>query len=393
MSVQKSFVTDKIQNMPPSGIRKFFDVAKEMKDVVSLGVGEPDFETPWNVREEAIYHLEHGRTAYTSNAGSIELRKEIGRYMQRKYDLTYSYDDQILVTVGASEGIDLAMRAVLDPGDEVLVVEPCYVSYRPCVTLAGGVPVSIATKAENDFRLTPEELLAAITPKTKALLLSYPNNPTGTIMGKSDLEKIAAVLREKNILVISDEIYAELTYAEERHTSIAALAGMYEKTLVLNGFSKAYAMTGWRLGYACGPVDVIAAMTKIHQYVIMCASTNAQHAGVEALRNNDNSVEEMRKAYDARRRLLVHGFRAMGMDVFEPLGAFYVFPSIAVSGLQTEEFCTRMLFEEKVAVVPGNAFGDCGAGFVRCSYAYSLEDLRIALGRIETFLEKLEKGR
>ena len=384
-----SFVTKTIQDMPPSGIRKFFDVAKEMKDVVSLGVGEPDFETPWNVREEAIYHLERGRTAYTSNAGSPELRKEIGKYMKRKYALEYDPMKQVLVTVGASEGIDLAMRAVVDSGDEVLIVEPCYVSYRPCVTLAGGVPVGIATKAENDFRLTAEELTAAITPKTKALLISYPNNPTGAIMEKSDLEKIAAVLRDKNILVISDEIYAELTYAENRHVSIATLPGMYDKTLVLNGFSKAYAMTGWRLGYACGPADLIAAMTKIHQYVIMCAATNAQHAAVEALQNNDNSVEEMRKAYDARRRFLVHGFRAMGMDVFEPLGAFYVFPSIQKSGLQTVEFCNRMLFEGKVAVVPGNAFGACGEGFIRCSYAYSLEDLRIALGRIEAFVSAL----
>ena len=392
MTTQKSFVTDKIQNMPPSGIRKFFDVAKAMKDVVSLGVGEPDFKTPWNICEEAIYHLEHGRTTYTSNAGAPELRQEISRYMKRKYELEYDYTNQILVTVGASEAIDLAMRAVLDPGDEVLVVEPCYVSYRPCVELAGGVAVGIATKAENDFRLTPEELLAAITPKTKALLISYPNNPTGAIMEKADLIKIADILRDRDILVISDEIYAELTYAENRHISIATLPGMYEKTLVLNGFSKAYAMTGWRLGYACGPEDLIAAMTKIHQYVIMCAPTNAQHAAVEALRNNDNSVEEMRKAYDQRRRLLIHGFRSMGMDVFEPLGAFYTFPSVAVSGLQTEDFCTRMLFEGKVAVVPGTAFGACGEGFIRCSYAYSLEDLRTALTRIEAFLNTLAKN-
>jgi len=392
MTPNKSFVTDKIQNMPPSGIRKFFDVAKSMQDVVSLGVGEPDFKTPWNICEEAIYHLEHGRTTYTSNAGSIELRQEISRYMKRKYELEYDYTNQILVTVGASEAIDLAMRAVLDPGDEVLVVEPCYVSYRPCVELAGGVAVGIATKAENDFRLTPEELLAAITPKTKALLMSYPNNPTGAIMEKSDLMKIADILRDRDILVISDEIYAELTYAENRHVSIATLPGMYEKTLVLNGFSKAYAMTGWRLGYACGPEDLIGAMTKIHQYVIMCAPTNAQHAAVEALQNNDNSVEEMRKAYDQRRRFLVHGFRAIGMDLFEPLGAFYVFPSVAVSGLQTEDFCTKMLFEGKVAVVPGNAFGSCGEGFIRCSYAYSLDDLRVALTRIEAFLNKLTKN-
>jgi len=383
-----SFVSEKIQAMPPSGIRKFFDVAAEMKDVVSLGVGEPDFKTPWNVREEAIYHLEHGRTIYTSNAGTIELRREISKYMQRRFALEYDFAKEILVTVGASEGIDLVMRAVVEPGDEVIVVEPCYVSYRPCVELAGGVAVSLATKAENDFRLTPEELLAAITPKTKAILLSYPNNPTGAVMERADLEKLAAVLRDKNILVVSDEIYAELTYTDTRHVSIASLPGMYERTLVLNGFSKAYAMTGWRLGYACGPADLIAAMTKIHQFVIMCASTNAQHAAVEALQNNDNSVEEMRKAFDQRRRLLVHSFRGMGMELFEPLGAFYVFPSIASSGLGTEEFCTKMLFEGKVAVVPGSAFGACGDGFIRCSYAYSLDDLRVALGRIEAFMKR-----
>ena len=382
------FVSDKIQAMPPSGIRKFFDVAAEMKDVVSLGVGEPDFKTPWNVREEAIYHLEHGRTIYTSNAGTIELRKEISKYMKRRFALEYDFAKEILVTVGASEGIDLAMRAVVSPGDEVIVVEPCYVSYRPCVELAGGVVVSLATKAENDFRLTPEELLAAITPKTKAILLSYPNNPTGAIMEYADLEKLAKVLRERNILVVSDEIYAELTYTETRHVSIASLPGMYERTLVLNGFSKAYAMTGWRLGYACGPADLIAAMTKIHQFVIMCAPTNAQHAAVEALQSNDSSVAEMRKSFDQRRRFLVHGFRAMGMELFEPLGAFYVFPSIASSGLDTEAFCTKMLFEGKVAVVPGNAFGACGDGFIRCSYAYSLDDLRVALARIEAFLKR-----
>ena len=392
MSTHKSFVTDKIQNMPPSGIRKFFDVAKAMTDVVSLGVGEPDFKTPWNICEEAIYHLEHERQIYSSNAGSIELRQEISRYMKRKYDLEYDYTNQVLVTVGASEGIDLAMRAVINPGDEVLVVEPCYVSYRPCVELAGGVAVGIATKAENNFRLTPEELLAAITPKTKALLISYPNNPTGAIMEKEDLIKIANILRDRDILVISDEIYAELTYAENRHVSIATLSGMYEKTLVLNGFSKAYAMTGWRLGYACGPSDLIGAMTKIHQYVIMCASTNAQHAAIEALQNGDKSVEEMRKAYDQRRRLLVKGFRDIGMDVFEPLGAFYAFPSVAITGLPTEEFCNKMLFEGRVAVVPGTAFGTCGEGFIRCSYAYSLEDLRIALQRIEAFLNQLAKN-
>lgn len=385
---KKSFVADKIQNLPFSGIRKFFDVASTMKDVVSLGVGEPDFETPWNIREQAIYHLENGRTVYTSNAGTLELREEISKYMQNRFDVKYNPKTQIVVTVGASEGIDIALRAVVNPGDEVIFVEPCYVSYSPCIIMAGGVPVSIATKAENDFRLMPEELAAAITEKTKAVLFGYPNNPTGGIMEKGDLEKIANILRDKDIVVISDEIYAELTYGDRSHVSIASLPGMQEKTIVLNGFSKAFAMTGWRLGYACAPEEIMTAMIKIHQYIIMCAGTNSQYAGVEALKNSYDSVIAMREAYDSRRRFVLNGFREIGMDCFEPLGAFYLFPSIQKTGMTSEQFCERMLFEQKVAVVPGNAFGACGEGFIRCSYAYSLENLKIALDRIAGFVEK-----
>lgn len=385
---KKSFVADKIQDLPFSGIRKFFDVASTMKDVVSLGVGEPDFETPWNIREQAIYHLENGRTVYTSNAGTLELREEISKYMQNRFDVKYNPKTQIVVTVGASEGIDIALRAVVNPGDEVIFVEPCYVSYSPCIIMAGGVPVSIATKAENDFRLMPEELAAAITEKTKAVLFGYPNNPTGGIMEKGDLEKIADILRDKDIVVISDEIYAELTYGDRSHVSIASLPGMQEKTIVLNGFSKAFAMTGWRLGYVCAPEEIMTAMIKIHQYIIMCAGTNSQYAGVEALKNSYDSVIAMREAYDSRRRFVLNGFREIGMDCFEPLGAFYLFPSIQKTGMTSEQFCERMLFEQKVAVVPGNAFGACGEGFIRCSYAYSLENLKIALDRIAGFVEK-----
>lgn len=385
---KKSFVADKIQALPFSGIRKFFDVANTMKGVVSLGVGEPDFETPWNIREQAIFHLENGRTVYTSNAGTIELRQEISNYMENRFSVKYDPKTQIVVTVGASEGVDIALRAVVNPGDEVIFVEPCYVSYKPCIVMAGGVPVSIATKMENDFRLMPEELEAAITEKTKVLLISYPSNPTGAIMEKEDLEKIAAILRDKDIVVISDEIYAELTYGDRSHVSIASLEGMQEKTIVLNGFSKAFAMTGWRLGFACAPEEIMSAMIKIHQYIIMCAGTNSQFAGVEALKNSYDSVIAMREAYDSRRRFMLNGFREIGMDCFEPLGAFYLFPSIQKTGMTSEEFCERMLFEEKVAVVPGTAFGACGDGFIRCSYAYSLENLKIALDRIGKFLEK-----
>lgn len=386
----KSFVTDKIKALPYSGIRKFFDVASEMRDVISLGVGEPDFYTPWNVREEAIYHLEKRRTIYTSNAGLMPLREEISNYTKRKYGLDYNPESQIMVTVGGSEAIDMVLRAIIDSGDEVLYHEPCYVSYMPCIKLAGGVPVAIQTKNEDEFRLTPEALERAITSKTKALILSYPNNPTGAVMEKSDLEKIAEILRDKDILVISDEIYSELTYGLNNHVSIASLPGMYEKTLYINGFSKAFAMTGWRLGYACGPKDLISAMVKIHQYAIMCAPTTSQFAGVEALKNCDTHVEAMRVDYDARRRIMLDGFSSIGLDCFEPFGAFYCFPSIESTGLSTDEFCNRLLFEEKVAVVPGTAFGKSGEGFVRCSYAYSIDNIKAALDRIGRFLLKLK---
>lgn len=414
----KSFVTDKINALPYSGIRKFFDVASEMKDVISLGVGEPDFYTPWNVREEAIYHLEKRRTIYTSNSGLMPLREEISKYTKRKYGLDYKPESQIMVTVGGSEAIDMVLRAVIDSGDEVLYHEPCYVSYMPCIKLAGGVPVAIQTKNEDEFRLTPDALERAITSKTKALILSYPNNPTGAVMERSDLEKIAEILRDKDILVISDEIYSELTYSksvgevrqgacseilpeahrillpssngQNKHESIASLPGMYEKTLYINGFSKAFAMTGWRLGYACGSEDLISAMVKIHQYAIMCAPTTSQYAGVEALKNCDTHVEAMRVDYDARRRVMLDGFRSIGLDCFEPLGAFYCFPSIKSTGLTTDEFCNRLLFEEKVAVVPGTAFGQSGEGFIRCSYAYSIDNIKAALDRIGRFLKKLK---
>ena len=381
-------MAETVSRMPFSGIRKFFDVAARMEGAVSLGVGEPDFETPWNIREEAIYRLEKGNTVYTSNAGLPELRQGISVYMRDNFSLDYRPDDQILVTVGASEGIDVAMRAIINPGEEVLLAEPCYVSYKPCILMAGGVPVIIETKAENDFRLTPEDILPFITDKTKALLMAYPTNPTGAIMERADLERIAGVLRGRDILVVSDEIYAELTYGT-KHVSIASLPGMAEKTVVINGFSKAFSMTGWRLGFACGPAEIISAMLKIHQYILMCAPTVSQYAGIEALRAGMASVSRMRAEYDGRRRVMVNGFRAMGMDCFEPRGAFYVFPSIKKTGLSSEDFCARLLHEEKVAVVPGNAFGQCGEGFVRCSYAYSVESLREALRRIGNFLRKL----
>lgn len=383
----KSLVIDKVKNMPPSGIRKFFDIANEIEGAISLGVGEPDFDTPWHIREEGIYSLEKGKTFYTANAGLMELRQEICNYLYRKCGLSYDAKTQTLVTVGASEGIDLALRAIIEKDDEVLIPEPSFVSYKPCVVMAGGTPVTITTKAENQFKLTAEQLQKNITSKTKALILPYPNNPTGAIMDKDDLEKIAAVLKDKNILIISDEIYGELTY-NKQHVSIASIDEMYEKTLVLNGFSKAYAMTGWRMGYAAGPPDIIAAMTKIHQYCIMCAPTTSQYASIEALRNGDNDIEDMRKDYNERRRIMVNSFRNMGLDCFEPLGAFYVFPSIQNTGLTTDEFVLNLLKEEKVAVVPGNAFGDCGEGFIRCSYAYSIDSLNEALKRIKKFVSK-----
>lgn len=383
------FIATKIKDIPFSGIRKYFDVANEMEGVISLGVGEPDFDTPWNVREEAIYSLEKGRTIYSSNAGMLELRSEISKYLESRFDIKYDYKTQILVTVGASESIDVALRTILNPGDEVIYHEPCYVSYKPCITMAGGVPVAITTKVENEFRITKEEILEKITDKTKVLLMSFPSNPTGAIMERKHLEEIATVLRDKNIIVISDEIYAELTYGDRQHVSIASIPGMYEKTIVINGFSKSYAMTGWRLGYAAGPPEIINQMTKVHQYIIMCAPTTSQYAGIEALKNSYDSVLKMKKEYNARRNVLVNGFREIGLEVFEPLGAFYVFPSIKSTGLTSDKFCERLLFEEKVAVVPGNAFGECGEGFIRCSYAYSIDSLKGALSRMKIFLNKL----
>ncbi len=378
-----------VVEIKPSGIRKFFDIVSEMKDAISLGVGEPDFDTPWHIREEGIYSLEKGRTFYTSNAGLKELKVEIAKYLERKFELHYDYNGEVLVTVGGSEGIDVALRAMLDPGDEVLIPEPCYVSYVPCVKLAGGVPVTIDLKAENEFRLTKQEVLDALTDKTKILVLTFPNNPTGSIMTKEDLEDIAEVVKEKDLFVISDEIYAELTYGT-KHVSIASLPGMKERTIVINGFSKAFAMTGWRLGYATGPKEIIAQMTKIHQFAIMCAPTTSQYAAVEALRHGDNDVEMMREAYDQRRRFLVDRFEKMGLDCFEPFGAFYIFPSIQKFGMTSEEFATRLLQEEKVAVVPGDAFGKCGEGFLRISYAYSIDNLKVALDRMENFIKRLE---
>lgn len=377
-----------IVNIQPSGIRKYFDIVNEMKDGISLGVGEPDFDTPWHIRDEAIYSLEKGRTFYTSNAGLKELKVEIDRYLTRRYGIFYNYDKEILVTIGGSEAIDVAMRAMLDPGDEVLIPQPSYVSYLPCAVLANGVPVVIELKAENEFRLTPEELEAAITPKTKILVLPFPNNPTGAVMEKKDLEAIAEVVKKHDIFVISDEIYSELTYLEN-HVSIASLPGMKERTILINGFSKSYAMTGWRLGYACGPEVIIKQMTKIHQYAIMCAPTTSQYAAVDALRNGDEDVAKMREEYDGRRRYLMHRFKEMGLECFEPFGAFYVFPCIKEFGMTSEEFVTELLNSQKVAVVPGTAFGESGEGFVRISYAYSLENLKVAMDRIEAFVTEL----
>ena len=377
-----------ITTIEPSGIRKFFDIVSEMEDAISLGVGEPDFDTPWHIRDEGIYSLEKGRTFYTSNAGLKELKVEISKYLDRRFGLKYDYNKEMLVTVGGSEAIDIAMRAMLDPGDEVLIPQPSYVSYVPCCVLANGTPVIIELKAEDDFRLTAEELEAAITPKTKLLVLPFPNNPTGAVMEKKDLEAVAEIVEKYDLYVLSDEIYAELTYLEN-HVSIASLPGMKERTIVINGFSKSHAMTGWRLGYACAPAEIIAQMTKIHQYAIMCAPTNSQYAAVEALRNCRGEVAKMREAYNQRRRFLVHELRRMGLECFEPYGAFYIFPSIKEFGMTSEEFATRFLEEEQVAVVPGTAFGASGEGFVRISYAYSLEDLKEALGRLERFITRL----
>ncbi|MCR5216073.1 MAG: aminotransferase class I/II-fold pyridoxal phosphate-dependent enzyme [Lachnospiraceae bacterium] len=381
-------LSDKVVAIQPSGIRKFFDIVSEMKDAISLGVGEPDFDTPWKIREEGIYALEKGRTFYTSNSGLKELREEICNYLKRKYQLDYTFD-QVLVTVGGSEGIDAALRAMINPGDEVIIPQPCYVSYLPCAVLADAKPVIINLKEENEFKLTAKELLDAITDKTKLLILPFPNNPTGAIMNRTELEEIAKVIIEKDIFVISDEIYSELTY-KDHHVSIASLPGMKERTIVINGFSKAFAMTGWRLGYAVGPKEILTQMTKIHQFAIMCAPTNSQFAAVEALRECDTEVEKMVEAYDQRRRFLMNAFKEMGLDCFEPFGAFYVFPSIKKFGMTSDEFATRLLREEKVAVVPGTAFGDCGEGFLRISYAYSIENLKVALERMERFIKRLE---
>lgn len=376
-----------IKDIKPSGIRKFFDVARTMEGAVSLGVGEPDFDTPWRIRSEGIYSLENGRTFYTSNTGLIELRQEISKYVGRKYSVSYDPDDEIMVTIGGSEAIDIALRAMLDPGDEVLIPQPSYVSYVPCTILAGGVPVIIDLKEEDEFRLTAEELEEKITDKTKILVLPYPNNPTGAIMEMKDLEAIAEVIKKHDLFVLSDEIYSELTY-KEKHVTIASLPGMKERTVYINGFSKAFAMTGWRLGYACAPKTILKQMLKIHQFAIMCAPTTSQYAAIEALKNCDEEVKAMKEEYNERRRYLVHEFKEMGLPCFEPYGAFYIFPCIKKYGLSSEEFVNRLLQEEKVAVVPGTAFGDSGEGFIRISYAYSLDDLKVAIDRLKKFVEK-----
>ena len=385
----REMVNHTITGIAPSGIRKFFDIVNEMDDAISLGVGEPDFDTPWRIRDEAIYSLEQGRTFYTSNAGLMDLKKEISANLERKYSLYYSPKSEMMVTVGGSEAIDIALRAMLDPGDEVLIPQPSYVSYVPCTILAGGTPVTIELKAEDEFRLTAQELRDAITDKTKVLILPFPNNPTGAIMEKKDLEEIAEVVREKDLFVLTDEIYSELTYKEE-HFSIAALPGMKERTVYINGFSKAFAMTGWRLGYACAPEPLLTQMLKIHQFAIMCAPTTSQYAAVEALRNCDDEVQKMREQYNERRRYLLDRFHNMGLDCFEPFGAFYIFPCIKKLHMTSDEFATDLLKTKKVAVVPGTAFGDCGEGYVRISYAYSLDDLKTAVNRIEEYVR--EKG-
>ena len=383
-------LSEKIVTIKPSGIRKFFDIVSEMDDAISLGVGEPDFDTPWHIRDEGIYSLEKGRTFYTSNAGLKELKVEICNYLKRRFELEYDPAHEVLVTVGGSEAIDIALRAMIDPGDEVLIPQPSYVSYEPCAVLADAVPVFINLKAENQFRLTAQELRDAITDKTKVLVLPFPNNPTGAIMERKDLEAIAEVILEKDLFVISDEIYSELTYGRD-HVSIAQIPGMKERTILINGFSKSYAMTGWRLGYACGPRLILDQMLKIHQFAIMCAPTTSQYAAVEALRNGDRDVQEMREAYNQRRRYLMHAFKEMGLPCFEPYGAFYVFPCIKEFGLTSDEFALRFLQEEKVAVVPGTAFGECGEGYIRISYAYSLENLKLAIGRLADFVKRLKE--
>jgi len=385
-------IADQVEQMKPSGIRKFFDIVNEMQDAISLGVGEPDFDTPWHIRDEGIYSLEKGRTFYTSNAGLMDLRNEIGSYLKRRFELEYNPKTEMLITVGGSEAIDVGFRAMINPGqgEEVLIPQPSYVSYEPCAMLAGAKPVIIELKNENEFRLTAKELEDAITENTKILVLPFPNNPTGAILEKSDLEAIAKVCIEHDIYVMSDEIYAELSY-NGNHVSIASIPGMRERTILINGFSKSYAMTGWRLGYACGPKEIIEQMTKIHQFAIMCAPTTSQYAAVEALKNGDEDVAMMREAYNQRRRFLVNAFKEMNLPCFEPYGAFYIFPCVAEFGMTAEEFATKFLMEEKVAVVPGTAFGDCGEGFIRISYAYSLEKLKIAIEKLERFVKKLRE--
>ncbi len=379
-----------VTSIKPSGIRKYFDIADSMEGVISLGVGEPDFPTPWEIRKAGILSLESGKTRYTSNWGLERLREEVCHYVKRKYDLTYEPKTDVLITVGGSEAIDACIRAITCLGDEVIIPQPSYVCYEPIVTLAGGTPVIVETLAENDFKLTPEQLRAAITPRTKALIMPYPCNPTGAIMDRADLEAIAKVLRDTDIFVISDEIYSELTFGESRHVSIASIDGMHERTVVVNGFSKTFSMTGWRLGYACGPAPVIAQVTKIHQFAIMCAPTTSQYAAIEALKNGDEAVAAMREEYDMRRRLIVSGFNKLGLTCREPFGAFYAFPSIQSTGLSSDEFCERLLYAEKVAVVPGTAFGQGGEGFIRASYCYSTQHITEALARIARFLDSLK---
>ncbi len=391
MDYQK-YMNTRIQSVQPSGIRKFFDIANEMKDVISLSIGEPDFQTPWHIRDEGIRSLTKGKTWYSPNRGFADLLNEITKYYERRFGITYSPTKQTLVTVGGSEAIDLVLRVLVDEGDEVIIPQPSFVCYHPLTVMSGGVPVVIKTKNEDNFRLRADDLRAAITDKTKLLVLPFPNNPTGAIMERHDLEEIAKVCIEKDILVLSDEIYSELTYGGRDHVSIASIDGMYERTVVINGFSKSYAMTGWRLGYALGPAEIIGQMTKLHQYGIMSAPTTAQYAAIEALRNGDRDVNRMRDEYDMRRRLVVDAFNDMGLTCFEPLGAFYVFPCIKSTGLSSDEFCTRLIMEKHVAVVPGNAFGESGNGFVRVSYSYSLKHLKIALERIREFLEELHHG-
>lgn len=379
------------QQIPPSGIRKFFDIVTTMKDAISLGVGEPDFDTPWHIREEGIYSLEKGRTFYTSNAGLVELREEICNYQERRFDLKYEGNTECIVTVGGSEGIDIALRAILNPGDEVLVPEPSFVCYKPIVSLATGIPIPIPLQAKNEFRLTRQEIEERITDKTKALIISFPTNPTGAIMSKEDLQEIVDICIEKDLIVISDEIYAELTYGQ-KHVSIASFDGMRERTIIVSGFSKAYAMTGWRIGYVLAPTYFTSVMNKVHQYAIMCTPTTSQYAALEAAKNGDKDIEMMKEAYDQRRKFLVESFKRIGLPCFEPKGAFYIFPSVQETGLTSDEFATRLLLEQKVAVVPGTAFGDCGEGFVRISYAASIDEIKEAVARIEKFLISLKES-